>query len=144
MPLPASWIDSLFGRLVVRYGNAFMDQYRGLDPEAVKLDWADVLDGTRGASITYALQYLPERPPNAMQFRNACRSAPKDDPLPALSAPDADPERVREIVSTLAAPVVDNRSPARRVADRLRELRDGGMKLNAAQRDMLKAVEVMP
>ena len=62
MPAPASWIDHLFGRLSVRYGDAFRRQWPDADIDAVKADWANVLDGVAGDSIGYALRYLPETP----------------------------------------------------------------------------------
>ena len=89
MPLPDAWIDRLFAKLTVRYGEAFMRQYHDMDIELVKADWAEVLDGFQylDGSIMYALRYLPsERPPSALQFRDICRRAP-DIPKPALTAP---------------------------------------------------------
>lgn len=83
MPMPSSWVDELLGRLSVRYGEAFVRQYTAanIQPEAVRADWAEVLDGVTPESIRYALQYLPEdRPPNALQFRALCRQAPRSEP----------------------------------------------------------------
>ncbi len=103
MPLQQSWVDHLFGRLSIRYGAAFLRQWPDTDPDLVKADWAEVLDGVRGDSISYALKYLPtEKPPNALQFRDICRRAPASD-VPMIAAPDAkpDPARVKEIMARL-------------------------------------------
>ena len=65
--LPTRWADELFGRLSLRYGAAFLAQYRDLDLEAVKADWADVLDGFERfpEAIRHALSVLPaDRPRN--------------------------------------------------------------------------------
>ena len=43
MLLPSAWVDSLFERLSVRYGEAFLRQYAGLDMAKVKADWAQCL-----------------------------------------------------------------------------------------------------
>jgi hypothetical protein len=75
--LPAPWVDRIFAKLAVRYGEAFMRQYGGLDIAAVKADWAEELDGFDGEAIGYGLRFLPsERPPNVLQFRDQCRRAP--------------------------------------------------------------------
>mgnify|MGYP002144839642 CR=1 FL=1 len=96
MPLPSAWLDHLFGRLSVRYGAAFTRQWPDVEIAAVKADWGDVLDGTSGDAISYALRYLPATPCNAMQFRDLCRRAPVAT-QPALTdgSAKADPARVR-------------------------------------------------
>lgn len=141
MPIPASWVDLLFAKLSVRYGAAFMRQYADLNPDAVKADWAEVLDGTRGESISYALRYLPaDKPPNALQFRAICRRAPAPDAL-ALPAPiePRNPGRVKALIAKALQPAAVS-TPAGRVAARLRELAEVAA-LNEAQRAMLKACE---
>lgn len=143
MPLPASWVDHLFGRLTVRYGAAFLRQWPDIADEAViRADWADVLDGTRGEAISYALRYLPERPVNAMQFRDICRRAPAPTQQ-ALPPPKeaADPGRVAQIMSRLRS----NDQPGERPADKcarniLRIAAERGGRVSPAQRDQLKAM----
>lgn len=104
MPLPQSWVDALFARLSVRYGAAFLHQYGDADPEAVKADWAEALGGIRGDAIAYALQYLPaDRPPTALQFRDACLRAPAPG-APRLAPPrTAPPEGVRDLGARMRA-----------------------------------------
>lgn len=143
MSIPVSWMDSLFARLIVRYGAVFTRQYEGLDLAAVKADWADVLSGCKGTDIGYALKYLPEgMPPNAMQFRAICRRAPDANP-PRLEAPKADPARVAAIVAKLAEKPADGMSPAERVAYVLRKKIADGVKLTPAQKAQLAAIERM-
>lgn len=102
--MQSSWVDRLFERLTIRYGVAFSRVYEGLDIDAVKDDWEEVLKGVDVEGIRYALSALPaERPPNAMQFRDLCKSAPRvvtPLKLPEPQAP-ADINRVRELVSKL-------------------------------------------
>jgi hypothetical protein len=103
MSLPGAWVDSLFARLSVRYGETFMRQYADLDIGAVKADWADVLYGVSGEGIGYGLRFLPiDRPPNAMQFVAICRRRPDSTQLALPGpAPKADPARVAEMMSKI-------------------------------------------
>ncbi len=101
--LPKSWVDELFGRLALRYGAAFEAQYRGLDRDAVKADWADVLDGFERfpEAIKHALSVLPvDKPPNALQFRDACRRAPRPAQL-ALPPPQMPREVAERVMASL-------------------------------------------
>lgn len=146
MPLPASWVDSLFAKLSVRYGTAFQAMYRDLDPEAVKADWAEVLDGVSGQSIGYGLRYLPsDRPPNAQQFRDLCRKAPTADPLPALAAPTDRPDqaRVQAVLRRLRDQLSlrSRLSPAQSCALRIREISAERGYMTGAQRHQLEAIE---
>lgn len=107
MSLPAAWVDALFAKLAVRYGAAFMRQWDGIDPAAIKADWSDVLAGFQAhpAAFRAALENLPDdKPPNAMAFRALCRTALRDDRQtapPALPAPKADPTRVATLLAGL-------------------------------------------
>lgn len=144
MPMPGSWVEHLFAKLTVRYGAAFMRQYDGLDIAIVKGDWAEVLDGCPGASMSYALRYLPsDRPVNALQFRDLCRRAPPPENA-RLPAPDggADPQRVREILAAMH----DRRSPAdispaeMCARNILRIAADRGGRMSIPQRQQLEAM----
>lgn len=140
MPLPASWVEHLFAKLTVRYGAAFMRQYADIDPAAVKADWADVLAGFDGASLSYALRYLPSAAPNALQFRDLCRRSPVAD-APRLAGPEAvaDPQRVRAIMARLKDQ--PELTPAQRCAAYLRQLSKANGGLTGAQRMQLEAME---
>lgn len=142
MPLPISWIEHLFTKLTVRYGTAFQRQYADLDIAAVKLDWADMLGGLDGPSLSYGLRYLPMAPLNAMQFRDICRRAPAPE-VPRLSAPDIkpDPARVKAIMSRLAE-TDDDRTPAQRCAANIRRIvAERGGKISSMQRVQLLAID---
>jgi hypothetical protein len=89
MALPDSWLDHLFGKLAVRYGDAWFRKWDGIPMSAVRADWAEVLGGMSGDSIAYGLQYLPaEHPPTAAAFRALCNSQ-RPQGMPALPAPVA-------------------------------------------------------
>lgn len=44
-PLPAKWVDRIFAKLTLTDGRQFTDQYRNLDTDAVKTNWALELAG---------------------------------------------------------------------------------------------------
>lgn len=98
MSLPLTAIDRIFDRLTAAYGRQFLDLYAGVDPASVKTAWGYELSAFASAAglrrIAWALDNLPERPPNVVAFRNLCRQAPAPaDPQP-LPAPPANPQRL--------------------------------------------------
>lgn len=140
MPLPASWVDALFGRLTVRWGAAFSRQYGDADPGAVKADWADVLGGLSGDAIAYALRYLPAEPCTATRFRDIARLMPPPT-LPALTDDTrADPARVQSALATLQRPANTAMSPAQECAARLLSRAAPSGRMGAPQRHMLAAM----
>lgn len=141
MSLPLQAVDRLFERLMLTYGSAFQRTFDGQDLSAVKSLWAYELafyagDKESMRPIAWALENLPETPPNVIVFRNLCRRAPA--PVMAmLPEPKADPERIAAELSKLGeikknvlsspAGVGDGREWARRIIGRF----DAGEKLNA-------------
>lgn len=103
MSLPLKAIDRLFDRLTATYGRDFTARWEGLDQNVVKSSWAHELSGFENClhMIAWALENLPERAPNVIEFRSICRKAPALD-LPALPEPKADPERVKAELAKLA------------------------------------------
>lgn len=103
MSLPLQVIDRLFSRLNATYGRDFMARWEGLDAGAVKSSWAHELAGFEQHlnSLAWALENLPERAPNVIEFRNLCRKAPTPD-VPRLPEPKADPNRVAAELAKLA------------------------------------------
>ena len=128
MGLPLKAIDRLFERLAATYGAAW-DRSLGTAPIGdVKAAWAHELAGfdDKLGLLALALENLPERCPNVVEFRNLARRAPAPE-LPRLSEPKADPERVAAelaklapIVATVRAPVepVDHKAWAKRLVAR--------------------------
>lgn len=100
-------IGKVFARLTATYGRKFMDQWEGLDEDVVMASWAHELSGYDSRlkpnpelvdnlvllqPLAWALENLPERPLNAIEFRNLCRLAPAV-AVPALPEPVADRAR---------------------------------------------------
>ena len=104
MSLPASWVDRIWDKLSLTYGQAFLRRWADLDLNAVKSDWAHELAGFEHhpKAIAWALQNLPpEKAPTVLEFKFLARRAPPDE-LPRLEAPKADPERVAAELAKLA------------------------------------------
>lgn len=74
-PLPVSWIDRLFSRLTVMYGNKFADMWRGIDTKAIKAVWAEDLAGYTGDELKRGLNWCKSQawPPTLPEFMTACR-----------------------------------------------------------------------
>lgn len=78
MSLPEPWVDRLFTKLVLVYGNDFLRRWDGLEIADVKADWAHELSAYQQSpgAIRYALENLPQKPPNVLEFRAICQRAP--------------------------------------------------------------------
>jgi hypothetical protein len=102
MTLPAKAIDRLFQRMGATYGAAWTRQWADVPINDVKSAWAHELAGFAGRleSIAWALENLPEKCPNVIEFKNHCRRAPMPD-APKLPEPKADPERVKAELAKL-------------------------------------------
>lgn len=99
-------IERIFERLAATYVSAW-DRSIGVTPMIdVKTAWAHELSGFLQSRATmkriaWALENLPERCPNVIEFKNLCRSAPSAE-VAELPAPKADPERVKAELAKLA------------------------------------------
>jgi len=130
MSLPAKAIDRLFERLNATYGSGWTRQWADVPVNDVKTAWAYELSSYahRLDSIAWALDNLPEHCPNAIQFRNLCRSAPAPE-VPYLPEPVADPDRLKQELSklgnirakTLSTSAVDHKAWAKRLKSRHEE-----------------------
>lgn len=127
MSLPLQAVDRLFDRLSATYGRHFLSMYEGMDANAIKAVWSHELSGfaTRLQCVAWALENLPERPPNPIEFRNLCRRAPEPE-TKKLAEPPADPDRVKAEFAKLNKAFVaardvannDNLSWARKIVGR--------------------------
>lgn len=101
--LDAGWLDWLWTRLTATYGRRLLDLYAGVEPEAVKAQWAETLGcfNRNPQALEWVVQNLPELVPNPVQLRNLAMRAPA---APALPEPEpvAQPARVRAELKRLA------------------------------------------
>jgi hypothetical protein len=120
-------IDRLFDRLAATYGAAW-DRSLGATPLVdAKSIWAHELQGfaQRLEAVVWALDQLPEHPPNVIQFRNLCRQAPAPE-VPLLPEAKADPTQLAAELAKLgdlratviAQPAGDMKAWARRLKAR--------------------------
>lgn len=124
MALPLPWVDRIFDKLTLVYGQSFLRRWQDIDLNAVKSDWCHELDGFENhpKAIAYALQNLPaDKPPTVLEFRAMARRAPADE-VPRLPEPKADPSRIAAELAKLAPmrkrTYVDGRAWARRILAR--------------------------
>jgi len=99
-------IDRLFERLSMTYGIAWDNSIGTAPLNEIKSFWMNQLSGFMQSkesmmAISWALNHLPERPPNLVQFKNLCYQAPAVE-KPQLPSPPADPERVKQEFAKLA------------------------------------------
>lgn len=105
MALPLPWVDRIFDKLTLVYGQAFLRRWQDIDLQSVKADWAHELEGLDAAPkmIAFALQNLPpEKPPTVLEFRNAARRMPAE-VVPTLPLPRLEPEVVASHTQVLRA-----------------------------------------
>jgi hypothetical protein len=126
MSLSNQAIDRLFTRLGATYGSQW-DKSLGSAPLGdVKTLWAHELSTYANSlhRIAWALENLPPRCPNVIEFKQICRQAPAPETL-ALPEPKADPERLKQELAKLAdikkavvADKVDHKAWAKKILAR--------------------------
>lgn len=128
MALQIKAIEHLFARLNLYYGKPFLAQWGVIDEDkaqAIKTMWSSELSVFSGnlEAIAWALDNLPPRAPNVIEFKLLCRQAPRP-ATPQLPEPPADPERMREALAKLGgmkavrAPSLDSKDWAKRIVAR--------------------------
>lgn len=127
MSLSLKATDHLFDRLIATYGRDFFARWEGLEHTAIKSSWSYELAGFSDnlLAIAWALENLPARPPNVIEFRALCRAAPAPE-VPRLPEPKADParlaaelEKLGSLKTTIAAAArADEKDWARRILTR--------------------------
>ena len=137
MSLPMMAIDRLFQRLAATYTSAWAREVAAVPLADLKTAWGHELAVFSGnlEAVAWALDNLPPRCPNAIEFKLLCRSAPAKAST-ALSEPavKADPARVAAELaklidlrgSTVAHSTYDHKAWAKRLIAQ----HDTGRKLN--------------
>ncbi len=69
-------IDALFDKMFMVYGSEWSKKWDGRPIQETKGAWAAELSGFKVEQIKHALDNLPERPPNLIQFKSLCQHAP--------------------------------------------------------------------
>lgn len=150
--LPDPWIEKIWAAMRGTYGAEFDRQWEcpPCPPDVelsehvaryvaeVKAVWGRGLAGFQQnpRAIAHALENMPERPPNLVQFAAMCRRRP--DPMPALDSPKADPRRVAAEVQRMRQATAAAAGP-KAWAHRLQATVERGERLTIAQREMVAA-----
>jgi hypothetical protein len=102
MSLHIKAIDRLFERLAATYGAQWTRQWQDVPMADVKTAWAHELDVFSGSlhRLAWALENLPPKCPNVIEFKSLCRQAPAPE-VPRLPEPKADPARIAAEMSKL-------------------------------------------
>ena len=132
--LQRSWVDSIFDKLTLTYGQSFLRRWQDVDMERVKADWGHELAGLEQSpkSIAYALQNLPaDTPPTVLQFRKIAWSMPAAD-MPQIEHTPASKRVIAKVLAGLA-PVTDNPHGMKAWAHRMKARHDAGDRLNLYQ-----------
>lgn len=142
--LPDPWVERIWATMRATYGAAFDRQWEcpaGVDPlqhvQQLKGHWGRELRGFQQnpAAIGYALDNLPENPPNLVQFRQLCTRRPEPQQK-ALPAPKADPARVQSLIAGMSRQI--QQRSGREWAYALREQQRRGKILTPAVAEMVR------
>lgn len=126
MALPTKVIERLFEKLQLSYGTEFTNKWGNLDSIDLMTNWSHELAqfADNLTAIGWALQNLPDRCPNLIEFKSLCKQAPRPQ-YEALDAPKAPVEVIdREISKMLAgllkkpADTIDHKRWAKRLKER--------------------------
>jgi hypothetical protein len=145
MSLPTAAIDRLFDRLNTTYGSEFQNKWSGLKLADVKTNWSYELGmfSNNLNAIGWALENLPDRCPNLIEFKSLCKQAPRPKTL-ELDAPKAQPEVVDKELAKMALQAFtqpkDDQGNVdhKRWAKKLEQQQDKGVLLSTAQVQMYR------
>ena len=140
--LPDPWVRKIFATMRATYGASFDRQWQcpaGTDPAEHANDmighWARELRGYQQSpqAIAYALDHLPDSPPNLIEFKKLCRGAPQY-AQKQLEGPKVTPEKMVEAVAGITKPAP--KENPRQWAEDLKAIEARGGNLTLAQRTM--------
>lgn len=131
MSLPTKAIDRLFERLAATYGASWTRQWADVPMADVKSAWAHELAPFAQSPhrLAWALENLPPRCPNVIEFKALCRQAPAPE-TPRLPEPAADPARVKAELAKLSASNPAEKQDPKDWARRILAKEQAGEKLN--------------
>lgn len=102
----AATVEYVFQVLAATYGESWNRSLGKAPITDVMTVWGNALESASHSkaarkSIAWALQNLPDRCPNAMEFRSLCRSAPAAEAV-ALPPPKVNPEIAAKVLSGIS------------------------------------------
>ena len=137
MALPIKAVERLFEKLQLTYGTEFTNKWGELNSMDLMTNWAFELAqfSDNLNAIGWALQNLPDRCPNLIEFKNLCKQAPRPITV-ALDAPKAPVEVIDREISKMLAGLIKKPTDAgdhKRWARRLKERHEKGEHLSPYQ-----------
>ena len=137
MALPTKAVERLFEKLQLTYGTEFTNKWGELNSMDLMTNWAFELAqfSDNLNAIGWALQNLPDRCPNLIEFKNLCKQAPRPITV-ALDAPKAPVEVIDREISKMLAGLIKKPTDAgdhKRWARRLKERHEKGEHLSPYQ-----------
>lgn len=140
MSISIAAVERLFDRLSMTYGSEFKNKWNGIPLNEVKSAWAHELGifADNLNAIGWALQNLPDRCPNLIEFKSLCKQAPRPTTI-ALDAAKAPVEVVDKVLAEIAlkafkAPKDDKGNiDHKRWAKNLKQRHENGEKLSMYQ-----------
>lgn len=75
-PLPESWVERMFHKMLLDFGKKFTDQWGGTDTDELITHWANEMAGYRPDEIKRGLAAMETRdwPPTLPEFKKMCRT----------------------------------------------------------------------
>jgi hypothetical protein len=145
MSLSVVAVERLFQRLTATYGAEFVNKWDKVSLADLKTAWAHELApfATNLNAIGWALENLPEKCPNLIEFKKLCKQAPRVETL-ALGEPKAPLDVVDKELAKIALQAfkqpVDERGNVdhKRWAKRLKARDDKGEILSPIQKQFYK------
>jgi hypothetical protein len=140
MSISIAAVERLFDRLSMTYGTEFKNKWNGMPLNEVKSAWAHELGifADNLNAIGWALQNLPDRCPNLIEFKSLCKQAPRPF-ITALEAPKAPVEVVDRVLAEIAAKALktpcdeNGHVDHKRWAKKLKKRHESGEKLSLYQ-----------
>ena len=137
MALPTKVVERLFEKLQLTYGTEFTNKWGELNSMDLMTNWAYELAqfADNLNAIGWALQNLPDRCPNLIEFKNLCKQAPRPQHQ-ALDAPKAPVEVIDREISNMFARLIKKPTDAgdhKRWAKRLKERHEKNQHLSPYQ-----------
>lgn len=94
-------LDWLMAELLAHYGSDWTHKWSGVAVSSLRMNWARNVGGFSAWTIRRVLETLPERAPNASEFRGMCMRAPARPGLARLPAPAPQIDRVKRELAAI-------------------------------------------
>lgn len=135
MSLSMPWVEKIFLKLTLNFGNEFLNRWKGIDIDVVKADWAHELRGLQQnpKAIAFGLEHCLEgKPPTVSEFRAMCIRIPSQNLL--IPSPPADPELVEKEIKKMERSRRISEADCKAWAHRLKARDEAGDPININQR----------